>query len=33
VWLGVQFAPVVVFGALFIILLVRPQGLFGKAAA
>ena len=31
-FLGVQFAPVVVFGALFIILLVRPQGLFGKAA-
>ncbi|MHB1164155.1 MAG: branched-chain amino acid ABC transporter permease [Candidatus Nanopelagicales bacterium] len=29
---GVQFAPVVVFGALFVILLVRPQGLFGKAA-
>ena len=31
-FLGVQFAPVVVFAALFIILLVRPQGLFGKAA-
>ncbi len=31
-FLGVQWTPVVVFGALFIILLVRPQGLFGKAA-
>ena len=31
-FLGVQFAPIVMFAALFIILLVRPQGLFGKAA-
>jgi branched-chain amino acid transport system permease protein len=31
-YLGVQYAPVVVFSALFIILLVRPQGIFGKAA-
>lgn len=31
-FLGIQFAPVVVFTALFIILLVKPQGLFGKAA-
>ena len=29
-WLGVQYAPVVVFGILFLTLLVRPQGLFGK---
>lgn len=31
-YLGVQWTPVVVFGALFITLLVRPQGLLGKAA-
>lgn len=31
-FLGIQWTPVIVFGALFIILLVRPQGLFGKAA-
>lgn len=31
-FLGVQWTPVVVFGVLFITLLVRPQGLFGKAA-
>lgn len=31
-FLGVQWTPVVVFGALFITLLVRPQGLLGKAA-
>jgi branched-chain amino acid transport system permease protein len=31
-YLGVQYAPVIVFTALFIILLVRPQGIFGKAA-
>jgi len=32
-FMGIQFAPVVVFTALFVILLVKPQGLFGKAAA
>jgi branched-chain amino acid transport system permease protein len=31
-YLGVQWTPVVVFSALFITLLVRPQGLLGKAA-
>lgn len=31
-FMGIQFAPVVVFTALFIVLLVKPQGLFGKAA-
>jgi branched-chain amino acid transport system permease protein len=30
-WLGVQYAPVVVFGILFLTLLVRPRGLFGRA--
>jgi branched-chain amino acid transport system permease protein len=32
-FLQVDFGPVVVFGAMFLILLVRPQGLLGKAAA
>jgi branched-chain amino acid transport system permease protein len=32
-FLQVDYGPVVVFGAMFLILLVRPQGLFGKAAA
>jgi branched-chain amino acid transport system permease protein len=31
-FMGIQFAPIVVFSALFIVLLVKPQGLFGKAA-
>lgn len=31
-YLGIQWTPVVVFGALFLTLLVRPQGLLGKAA-
>ena len=30
-FMGIQFAPVVVFTALFVVLLVKPQGLFGKA--
>lgn len=32
-WLQVDFGPVVVFGAMFLVLLVRPEGLLGKAAA
>lgn len=32
-YLSVDYGPVVVFGAMFLILLVRPQGLLGKAAA
>lgn len=32
-FLQVDYGPVVVFGAMFLILLVRPQGLLGKAAA
>lgn len=32
-YLQVDYGPVVVFGAMFLILLVRPQGLLGKAAA
>jgi branched-chain amino acid transport system permease protein len=32
-FLQVDFGPVVVFGAMFLILLVRPQGLLGRAAA
>lgn len=31
-FMQVDYGPVVVFGALFVILLVRPQGLLGKAA-
>nr|MCW2727362.1 putative High-affinity branched-chain amino acid transport system permease protein [Aeromicrobium sp.] len=31
-WLQVDYGPVVVFGVMFLILLVRPQGLLGKAA-
>jgi branched-chain amino acid transport system permease protein len=31
-FLQVDYGPVVVFGAMFLILLVRPQGLLGKAA-
>ncbi len=31
--LQVDFGPVVVFGAMFLVLLIRPQGLLGKAAA
>ena len=31
IWLGSQYAPIVVFTILFLTLLVRPQGLFGKA--
>lgn len=32
-FLQVDFGPVVVFGAMFLVLLIRPQGLLGKAAA
>lgn len=32
-YLQVHYGPVVVFGAMFLVLLVRPQGLLGKAAA
>lgn len=32
-FLQVDYGPVVVFGAMFLILLIRPQGLLGKAAA
>ena len=32
-FLQVDFGPVVVFGAMFIVLLIRPDGLLGKAAA
>jgi len=32
-FLQADYGPVVVFGAMFLILLVRPQGLLGKAAA
>lgn len=32
-YLQVDYGPVVVFGAMFLVLLVRPQGLLGKAAA
>ncbi len=32
-YLQVDYGPVVVFGAMFLILLVRPQGLLGQAAA
>lgn len=32
-FMQVNFGPVVVFGAMFLILLIRPQGLLGKAAA
>jgi branched-chain amino acid transport system permease protein len=32
-WLQVDYGPVVVFGAMFLILLIRPQGLLGRAAA
>jgi branched-chain amino acid transport system permease protein len=31
-YLQVDYGPVVVFGAMFLVLLVRPQGLLGKAA-
>lgn len=31
-YLQVDYGPVVVFGAMFVLLLVRPQGLLGKAA-
>jgi branched-chain amino acid transport system permease protein len=30
IWFGPQYASIVVFGTLFLTLLVRPQGLFGK---
>lgn len=30
IWLGSQYAPIVVFSILFLTLLIRPQGLFGK---
>lgn len=33
IWLQVDYGPVVVFGAMFLVLLIRPQGLLGKAAA
>ncbi|MGI8477444.1 MAG: branched-chain amino acid ABC transporter permease [Thermomicrobiales bacterium] len=32
IWLSGTYAPVVIFGALFLILIFRPQGLLGKAA-
>lgn len=32
-YLQVDYGPVVVFGAMFLVLLIRPQGLLGKAAA
>lgn len=32
-FLQVDFGPVVVFGAMFLVLLIRPQGLLGKVAA
>lgn len=32
-YLQVDYSPVVVFGAMFLVLLIRPQGLLGKAAA
>lgn len=32
-FLQVDFGPVVVFGAMFLVLLIRPDGLLGKAAA
>jgi branched-chain amino acid transport system permease protein len=32
-YLSADYGPVVVFGAMFLVLLVRPQGLLGKAAA
>lgn len=32
-YLSVDYGPVVVFGAMFLVLLVRPQGLLGRAAA
>jgi branched-chain amino acid transport system permease protein len=32
-WLSGDYRPAVVFGLLFVLLLVRPQGLLGKAAA
>jgi branched-chain amino acid transport system permease protein len=31
-WLSGDYSPAVVFGLLFILLLIRPQGLFGRAA-
>jgi branched-chain amino acid transport system permease protein len=31
-FLEVDYGPVVVFGAMFLVLLVRPQGLLGKEA-
>lgn len=31
-WLSSDFGPAVVFGVLFVLLIVRPQGLLGKAA-
>jgi branched-chain amino acid transport system permease protein len=31
-YLPVNYSPIVVFASLFIILLIRPQGLFGKAS-
>jgi branched-chain amino acid transport system permease protein len=31
-WLSGDWAPAVVFGAMFLLLIVRPQGLLGKAA-
>lgn len=31
-WLSSDFSPAVVFGVLFVLLIVRPQGLLGKAA-
>jgi branched-subunit amino acid ABC-type transport system permease component len=33
VWLNVDLAPAVVYGVLIAVLVVRPQGLFGKAGA
>jgi branched-chain amino acid transport system permease protein len=32
-WLSGDFAPVVVFGLLFVLLMLRPQGLLGRAAS
>ncbi|CAB4917121.1 unannotated protein [freshwater metagenome] len=32
IWLGSQYAPIVTFAILFLTLLIRPQGLFGKEA-
>ena len=32
-WLSGDYSPVVVFGLMFVLIIVRPQGLLGKAAA